>query len=277
MVRLASQNQDVEMLKTCLSTLGKSEENNVVIYNQGILSNHDIQLLAAQTGVKVDIIGDGLNVGIPESRQAMFEHIWDRYPSIPYISEIHVDMAFPKDWYVELIDFLERTDEPMVCPGIVTQNGSMEPDGVHGIDLRELSTELLLQLLRSLQQDKVALGFVHPVIHKAEVLKAVGGYDTGFLTGKQGFEDDSLLLGYLYYMGIRTAWRPKCVLKSRVYHAYMAQRKHLENIHGELQRNLSGLFNQYGAYGFKHLNDIHPDKDFFETLYQQVKVSWKNT
>ncbi|EJY56121.1 Rhodanese domain-containing protein [Alicyclobacillus hesperidum URH17-3-68] len=277
LVRFASQYQDIEMLNTCLSTLGKSPENTVVIYNQGILSEHDIRQLATQNGVTVDVIGDGLNVGIPQSRQAMFEYVWNKYPYVPYISEIHVDMAFPYNWYADLIEFLERTDEPMVCPGILTQNGSLEPDGVRGIDLNGLSTNLLLMLLRNFEKDEVVAGFVHPVIHKSEVLKAVGGYDTGFLIGKQGFEDDSLLLSYLYYMGIRTGWRPKCLLKSRVYHAYMAQRLTLENIQGELQRNVSGLFQQYGAYGFKHLNQLHSDKEFFQSMYEQVKAAWQNS
>ncbi|MFP7224936.1 hypothetical protein SFC65_22485 [Priestia filamentosa] len=124
-------------------------------------------------------------------------------------------MIFPKVWYAPLIKYLNDSDEPIISPGIMTSYGELQPIG------RWVSFPLtipdLLSFLEELPEERIVEGFVHPVIHKAHVLKEIGGYDTRFFKGKQGYEDDSILLGHLYYMGIRTKWRQKRYLKSWVY------------------------------------------------------------
>lgn len=77
------------------------------------------------------------------------------------------------------------------------------------------------------------------------------------------------MLGFRYYMGTRTDWKPKCCLASYVYHATMAQRMTLVNTPETFMVNLNGLFKQYGAYGFLQLAEIHGSGEF-RSLAQSV-------
>ena len=130
--------------------------------------------------------------------------------------------------------------------------------------------ELMNDLLNQLTFDKVVEGFVHPVLHRSEVLKAVGGYDTRFLQGKQGYEDDSLLIGYRYYLGTKINWKPKCLLKTRVYHATLAQRISLIDKNQDFQKNLRGLIYQYGVKGLMELSSIYEDNNHFKEIADQL-------
>ncbi|YCA41909.1 hypothetical protein M1E11_13880 [Bacillus sp. JZ8] len=257
------------MMKECFESLGKSSENTVVLYNQGYMENEVLRNKLINYGISPIILGEGQNIGIAQARQLCFSYIWEHYPDVHYISEIHLDMIFPKEWYTPLIEYLNDSDEPIISPGIMTSYGELQPIG------RWVSFPLtipdLLSFLEELPEERIVEGFVHPVIHKAHVLKEIGGYDTRFFKGKQGYEDDSILLGYLYYMGTRTKWRPKCYLKSWVYHATMAQRMMLPDTHIEFVENEKGLFSQYGGYGLKHLAAIHHNPAFIELLEHFLK------
>lgn len=258
---------DEKMAKACFESLRASKEQLVVLYNQGHVSNDDLQALLSSCGLAAVILGDGENVGIAQARQTCFEYIWGNYREVEYISEIHVDMIFPPDWYVPLLDFLAHSDEPIISPGIVTRFGELQPSGTNTV-VPDHPAELLA-LVENLKQDAIVEGFVHPVVHKAKILREIGGYDTRFLRGKQGYEDDSLLLGYLYYMGTRTNWKPKCCLKSWVYHATMAQRMSLPDKHLDFALNEEGLIHQYGAYGLKRLANIHRNPNTFDSLFRK--------
>jgi len=255
---------NLKLAKRCFESLAQSKENRIVVYNQGCLPNEVITNMLKSYGVSPIILGNGSNVGIPKARQTCFQYIWDQYPEIEFISEVHLDMIFPKNWYTPLIDFLSKSDEPMVSPGILTISGEMQPLG-NFVEIPEDTSELI-SLLAKWVRDEVHERFVHPVIHKSQILKEVGGYDTQFLKGKQGYEDDSLLLGYLYYMGTRTNWRPKCYLKSFVYHAGMAQRMSLPDKSIDFDLNEKGLIKQYGAYGLKQLSHIHENSSSFKLI-----------
>ncbi|MBP1990857.1 hypothetical protein [Paenibacillus eucommiae] len=260
----ASLAEDLIMAKQCFQSLLASEDHLVVIYNQGCLSNEEWQNILSAIGLSAVILGNGENIGIAQARQACFQYIWDHHSEVDYISEIHVDMIFPANWYVPLIDFLAGSDEPMISPGIVTQYGELQPIQL-GTPVPATPQEMIA-LLESLSRDECHPGFVHPVVHKAHILKEIGGYDVRFFKGKQGYEDDSLLLGYLYYLGTRTHWRPKCYLKSWVYHATMAQRMSLANKHLDFDLNEAGLFYQYGAKGMQQLSIIHPTSPTFDLM-----------
>lgn len=264
--------QDLVMAGKSFETLSLSEENSVVIYNQGCLNNDQLEDFLKSFNLDYRIIGDGYNIGIPQARQKCFEYVWANYDDVPFISEIHLDMLFPCNWYDALIAYLESNDEPMISPAIITKTGEIFPKGNGRFDLPD-KVEDILRLLMQLSENKLIKGFVHPVIHKASILKEVGGYDTGFLKGKQAYEDDSLLLGYLYYMGTRTNWYPKVNFCSVVYHAYMGQRMTLANLQVEHKKNLDGLFRQYGAYGLRCLAEMHilESKTHFEELFSSVK------
>jgi hypothetical protein len=260
---------DFQMLERCFKSLGCSKHDTIVIYNQGCINNDKLLHLISSYITKAIIIGEGTNIGIARARQCCFEYIWKHYPETRYISELHLDMIFPVNWYAPIIAYLERTDEPMLSPGIMTAYGELQPLNTYEIPPQE--TTDLIQRLEQFATEQIIEHFVHPVIHKSEVLKEIGGYDIDFLPGKQGYEDDSLLLGYLYYMGIRTRWKPKCYLKSWVYHATMAQRISLSNRHLDFELNERGLFNQYGVYGFKHLTHIYPKSPVFPQLMNKYK------
>lgn len=256
--------EDITMVSACFESLALSDDSLVVIYNQGGLSNDQLALMCDTFKLPAVILGHGENVGIARARQSCFEYIWTHYSDSEYISEVHVDMVFPSNWYAPLIAYLDTTDEPMISPGIITINGELQPRGQF-TTIPPTYGELITHL-ESLSLDEVHPGFVHPVVHRADALRSVGGYDTQFLRGKQGYEDDSLLLGYVYYMGTKNQWRPKCYLKSWVYHATMAQRMSLPDKHLDFALNEKGLFQQYGAYGLKQLSEIHSNSAGFEQM-----------
>lgn len=263
---LIRQESDRRMADACLKSLAHSDggEHPVVAYNQGRMTNEEVQGFFQSKGLRAVILGDGENIGIPGARQACFEFIWQHHPDTQLISELHVDMVFPAKWVDTLSRFLDlHCDEPMIAPGILTESGELHPEA-RGLRVIAPPTDLdsLTQILEHMVADRVVTGFVHPVVHRADILKAVRGYDTRFLSGKQGFEDDSLLLGYRYYMGRRANWRPKAYLGTRVFHATLAQRLSLERVPEEMGKNLRGLVHQYGVYGLLELADIHQNHEF---------------
>jgi len=196
--------EDITLADRCFKSLADSSPGAlVVLYNQGVLSNEELQMLLKKYNLRFCILGDGVNVGIAQGRMACFQYIW----------------TVSRGWTDRLVEFLTGyKDEPMVCPGIITSKGELHPEQkektiITNIPLDDL--EHMNSLLADLTYDVVMEGFVHPVLHKSEVLKEVGGYDLKFLRGKQGYEDDSLLLGYRYYLGIKNDWKPKCCLRVR--------------------------------------------------------------
>lgn len=241
---LIRQESDRRMADACLESLAHSDggEYPVVVYNQGQMTNGEVQSFFQSKGLRAVILGDGENIGIPGARQACFEFIWQHHPDTLLISELHVDMVFPGEWVGILSRFLDHCDEPMIAPGILTGSGELHPEA-RGLRIipPPIDLDSLTRVLEHMVEDRVVTGFVHPVVHRADILQAVKGYDTRFLRGKQGFEDDSLLLGYRYYMGRRANWRPKAYLGTRVFHATLAQRLSLERVPEEMRKNLRGL------------------------------------
>lgn len=257
---------DLKLAEICLGSLAESHPQGIVVlYNQGILTNKELEGFLKDYDLRFFVIGEGANIGIGQGRMACFRHIWENFSDTKFISEIHIDMFFSQNWVKELIHFLEtNSQEPMVCPGILTSQGELHPDKKGKITVTEVpfdNEELMKALLNQLTLDKVVEGFVHPVIHRSEALKAVGGYDTRFLPGKQGYEDDSLLIGYRYYLGTKSNWKPKCLLKTRVFHATLAQRMSLADKNDDFRKNLRGLIYQYGVKGLLELNSIYEDNN----------------
>lgn len=262
---------DLKLADDCFSSLQQSDDVTIVIYNQGCFTKDRLLNFLSSYRIKPIIIGEGENVGIAKARQLCFEYIWEHYDEVPFICEIHLDMIFPPNWHKPLIGYLKNSDEPMISPGILTSSKEVHLVNIEGtkVKIPQNNTDLI-SLLTQLEKDEVNERFVHPVIHKSHILKEVGGYDYRFFKGKQGFEDDSLLLGYLYYMGTRTNWKPKCYLKSWVYHATMVQRMTLNEKYEDFQINLNGLFHQYGGYGFKHLSKIYNNNANFQIFFRKV-------
>lgn len=262
---LLTSEADLHMADLCLESLIVSDgAGPVVVYNQGAMSNREVDAYFRSKGLESVIIGDGNNDGIPVARQSCFQVVWNKFADIQFVSEIHLDMVFPPSWAVNLTEFLwNHPEEPIISPGILTGSGELHPEarGQKAVQIPQTYTELI-QLLERFTQDALAVGFVHPVVHRSDVLRTIGGYDLRFLRGKQGYEDDSLLLGYRYYVGRGSGWRPKAYLKSRVYHVTLVQRMSMDNVANEFRLNLQGLVKQYGAYGLLELADIHRNPEF---------------
>lgn len=266
------ENREEHMKKAarCLKSLEKSCYKTVVVYNQGYLSNEQLGKFLSQFNLSCILIGDGKNAGTVVGRQSCFEYIWRNYPDTKYISEIHIDMFFTEKWERELIKYLEENDEPMVSCGILNKEGDM-PFINRRVDSVPEEDDKLSELLDSLKTQTVVYGFTNPCIHVSEILKQCGGYDPGFLNGKQCFEDDSMLLGYYYYYGTRASWKPKVVYSSVVYHEVAGQRLNLKD---SVMVNYNGLVTQYGAMGLKHLSLIHESqwhKRFFDEKYRSMR------
>lgn len=257
--------EDILQAEMCLSSLSRSKYKNVVLCNQGCISNGDVLKLVSRYDLNCTILGDGSNIGIVEGRQACFEYVWKRFPEAGYISELHLDMIFPAGWENSLLEHLHHYDEPMISCGIIDKAGLCAglpeksrrlPDGASKWD----------EFLRSLRRDLIIPGFTHPCIHVLKILKAVGGYDIEFLKGTQCYEDDSLLLSYYYYYGTRRDWRPQINYNSVVYHGIATQRLGL----GDGLINYLGLIQQYGIMGQRHLSELHANpwqKKFFKQQY----------
>ncbi|SHJ46316.1 hypothetical protein SAMN02745163_02037 [Clostridium cavendishii DSM 21758] len=261
--------RDLIMTKECFESLTFSENTEVFIYNQGNLTNGEISELLNPYDLKFYIIGSGKNVGIPKARYRLIKHILNTRPEIEYIAEIHLDMLFMANWHVPLIEYLSNTDEPMICPRIISNENSAfliqdknTPINFYG----DLKTRL--SKLSSFTENKVIFGFTNPVIHKVEALKNINYYDAGFLTGMQNFEDTSLLIGYRYYMGSKSNWRPKCNLNSCVFHKIAAQRFRILSS-DDYNKNLSGLIRQYGAYGILEWYKMDGN-EFYNNIYKSM-------
>ncbi|WP_346919475.1 hypothetical protein [Lacrimispora sp.] len=266
--------EDIKLAEKNLKSLEKSSFRTLVVYNQGSLSNGELEDFLRQFDLECIVIGSAVNVGINVSRQQCFQYIWDNYPDTEFISELHMDMIFTHHWEDAILDFLSNNDEPMMSVGIVNKRGELPylEDTKYVIPS---SLEEYDSFLSGLCRDKIVHGFTHPCIHKAKILKEIGGYDARFLNGKQSFEDDSLLLGYFYYYGTKKNWYPKINYNSVVYHAIALQRLDLQryDLHDNFSINLNGLIKQYGAMGLKnliHLRNSAWHKDFFQSKINEM-------
>lgn len=258
---------DMPLAHNCLKSLESSTYTTVVIYNQGSLSNEEVEKFVSPFKLSCHVIGEGTNVGTTVGRQQCFTYIWENLPDTIYISELHLDMSFVPHWEDPLIQYLENNDEPLIGCGIMDSSGALPfLDQKISTPQVPLSTvEFLLQL----RTDRIVPGFTNPCIHVSEILKEAGGYNPGFLKGNSCFEDDSMLLGYYYYYGTKRNWHPKVNYNSVVYHAVAGQRTSVES---KMMDNYHGLIKQYGFMGLKALSTLHTSpwhKHFFSNKYEE--------
>lgn len=271
-LRESSLAADLTRAERCLKSLEKSNFKTVVIYNQGFWSNDELKDYLKSFSLNYTVIGSGTNVGIVNGRQACFEWIFQNLTNVPFVSELHLDMIFTHNWETPLIDYLNSKDEPVIGCGIVDKYGQMpfqtmiEPPPFD--DFNKLDN-----YLAKLRSDSVIHGFTHPCIHKMDILKEIGGLNTTLLNGKQAFEDDSLLLGYHYYYGTKTNWKPKVNYNSVVYHEIGGQRYDLAD---SVMVNFEGLVRQYGAMGLKQLANIHANDWSVKFFTQQYNFILEN-
>lgn len=269
---------DLKMANDFFKSLEKCDYNLILIYNQGCFSNEELVYYLSNFNVNYEIIGIGKNDGITFSRYSMINYVKDKYPNTKYIAEVHVDMLFTPDWEKPLIEFLKKTGEPMVCPRIMSyQNNSYKVMGKDENYILPDDINTKVKFMKALCEDKIDYGLVHPVIHNFSILKKINAYDINFLTGKQGYEDDSIILGYNYYLGTKESWWPKIYYKSCVYHRTIGQRNKINNFNEDVEKNLIGLKLQYGAYGQKELSRIYLKNMEFEENYKSMIVNEKSS
>lgn len=260
--------EDMKMASVCLKSLEKSTYKTVVVYNQGTLGNENLKEYLNQFDLDFHIIGESMNVGTTIGRQSCFEYIWSNLPSTEYISELHLDMIFTNNWEKMLVNYLDTHDEPVISCGIIDKSGNMPFLGkTTAIPVRDSIGD---NFLKHHCEDSIIHGFSNPCIHVSKILKKTGGYNSSFLTGKQCFEDDSMLLGYYYYYGTKQNWYPKINYNSVVYHDIAGQRIGLSD---NVIINFNGLVRQYGAMGLKHLSILHESewhKKYFAIQYNNL-------
>lgn len=265
---------DLPMANACLASLAAAEPGaRLVVCNQGYLPTPELSAWLRSFALDTVVVGSGQNVGIAAGRSACFQWLWRHEPP-QYLSEIHLDMLFPPGWSAELAAFLDANpDEPLVAPGILTANGELAP-GVRRVVVLEAAwweqSAAIQGSLRQWREPRAVQAFVHPVLHRSEALRAIGGYDTRFLRGMQGYEDDSLLLGHRLRLGIARDWRPKCWLGARVFHATLAQRMTVGNLAQSVVVNLNGLLAQYGVVGLEQLAALYPANGEFRQLADRI-------
>ncbi len=260
--------EDLEFAKQCLSSLEKSTYKTVVVYNQGFWNNKQVEEFLSGYALECVVIGNGENVGTVVGRQSCFNAVFELYPDAEFVSEIHLDMILTHNWEDPLVEYLETNDEPLVSCGIVDQHGVLS--FIQRTAERPPSADQMDEYLSKLKLNTVVHGFTNPCIHNAKILKLTGGYNPRFLTGKQAFEDDSMLLGYYYYYGTRAAWKPKVCYRSVVYHAVAGQRLGMGD---SVMVNFSGLVKQYGLMGLKSLSELHKSQwhiNFFSEQYNKM-------
>ena len=259
--------EGLSLAAKCFKSLSKSTYKTLVIYNQGCLSEEALKTFASMSQLDCHIIGNGVNVGTTIGRQKCFEYIWTHLPDTKYISELHLDMIFPPHWEDEMVKYLDENDEPLISCGIIDKYGRM-PFLNESAPLPSAFADYD-QFLEGLKKDKVIPGFTNPCIHVSSILRETGGYNPIFLKGRQCFEDDSMLLGYYYYYGIRHAWKPKINFNTVVYHAVAGQRLALKD---STRVNFEGLVCQYGVMGLKALGFLHTSpwhKQYFLKQYHE--------
>lgn len=176
--------QDLVMADNCFKSLADTEGVCVVLFNQGYMTNAQLGAYLTRYRINFHILGSGRNEGIALARQTCIEYVWQNLPECKYIAELHVDMIFPPDWQQPLTGYLDAHDEPLICPGIITQYGEIHPlrKNVKSLEVPP-EPEAIIALCRRLQEDKVVEGFVSPVVFNNEALKKIGGYDPRFLKG----------------------------------------------------------------------------------------------
>ena len=266
----------LKMATACMRSIEHSKYVNMIIYNQGGLTNEELYNFMNKFNINFTIIGEGKNDGIAYARYMMLKYILKEHKDIKYLAEIHLDMIFSDDWEVPIINRLENSDEPMMCANIVyydtESNRHILNSDNRYVDFSG-NLENKMSILKSYESNGIIEKFTHPVIHKISALEAINAYDVGFLVGKQGYEDDSVLLGYNYYMGTKNKWMPKCCLESCVYHKVCAQRFDINDKYEQWEINNNGLKAQYGAYGQKELARMREEYSFrFKEEYENMII-----
>lgn len=261
--------QDIALADRCLKSLEKSTYTTIIIYNQGCWPNERLKAYLKKFQLDCIVIGDGVNAGIPAGHHACYEHAFT-IPGVSYITELHMDMAFAGHWEDALVDYLDtHENEPMIGCGTVTKIGELIFLGTK-VPLPPTDLDAMDAYLDGLKQDVVVEGLTNPCLHRRDVLKEIDALDPRFLPGKQGFDDDCLMLSYYYYLGTHANWRPKVNYNSVVCHDTCGQRFSIDE---DVMINYHGLVRKHGAMGLKVLAGLQKNSwpiEFFTSKFNEL-------
>ena len=123
-IRESSREHDLDMASLALGSLQRSQDHVTVLFNQGCLTNEELHDWLQTQGISAMIRGNGTNIGIAAARQACFEFIWEHFPQIEYLSEIHVDMIFPPNWYAPFFAIWSVQTSPWFHPASLLRAGN---------------------------------------------------------------------------------------------------------------------------------------------------------
>ncbi len=270
--------REISLSELTLKSLADSSPGAfVVIYNLGVLSNRELERKLSRYDLRFKILGKGRKNKLSQAKMACFNYIWVNYPQAEYISEIDLGMIFSNQWVDKLINFLEENkEEPLVSPKVLTSAGELYPQG----DKQDLIDNVpqnnlirMKELLVTLEDEGVREGVSLPIMHRSDMLQDIGGYDTRFFKAKEGYEEESILLAYRYYLGLRNNWKPKSYNGVVVYNDNFQKSLNLVDDE-EINQNLQGLICQYGIRGLLELKQIYSD-DKFKELAETALLHYK--
>lgn len=271
-------NHDFSMFNNLLLSCQGDDDTVFVFYNQGCLSNDQLNTVLQNYNIKFHIIGNGVNVGIPKARQEIFQFVWSNYPNIPYQVELHLDMLLYPKWYIPITDYLDSNpQEPCMAPAIINGFGGYSHSSTNLYKIVGLRLDEGMAYLQNIKVDKIIKGFYHPIIHNSNILKEVGGIDLRFLKGGQGFEDYAILIAYYNYLGTKANWYPKSNGNTTVFHNLLTQRHTISDVKESIIINEEGLYHQFGAYGFKVLSKMLDDTEYTGKIYEYRVNKFINT
>lgn len=259
---------DLKMISNVLYSAEGDDDVIFIFYNQGCLSNDELDGLIQNFNIRYEIIGEGKNVGIPKARQEVFEYVWENYSDIPYQVELHLDMILYNKWYLPITDYLDtHEDEPCMAPAIINGFGGYTMGGNDNVKIDGKTLEEAIDFLSKIKVDDIVRGFFHPIVHNSRILKEVGGIDLRFLKGNQGFEDYAILISYYNYIGSKKKWYPKANGNTTVFHNLVTQRGTVGGVMESIAINEEGLYRQFGANGFKVLSEMLDDNEYTGKIY----------
>lgn len=213
-------NEDINSFNNFLQSFQGCEDGILIIYNGGCLISSIIHNIMKHYDIKYEIIGRRNNIEIEKAREEGLDYIWDKYPNIPYIGEVHRDMIFYKEWYKPLINYLDsHLEEPMICPAVINGKGEYSMDEGRVFRVPKGINEMM-SFLESVKINSLKEGFSSPLIHRSEFLKEITKEYKEFFKENLGCEESSLIIKYSCYLGLREKWKPKIYGMATVYNGY---------------------------------------------------------
>lgn len=67
---------DLEIARRCMKSIYGDLDVHCIVYNQGIVTNKNVEDFLRDFDLSFEVVGNGVNHGIPKAKQSMLEYIW---------------------------------------------------------------------------------------------------------------------------------------------------------------------------------------------------------